>query len=92
MGIIRANEILKERYEILKLPSMYRLLVGNLPSKKQWNMLLHGIAGGGKSTYALLLAKELSKFSNVLYGNFEENIGPTLQAKLKLTKLENKKK
>jgi len=52
-------------------------------------MLLHGIAGSGKSTYSLLFAKELSKFGNVLYGNFEEVIGATLQAKLKLTKLNN---
>jgi len=40
----------------------------------------------------LLFAKELSKFGNVLYGNFEEMVGATLQAKLKLTKLDNNKR
>jgi len=92
MGIIEANEILKERYEVLKLSVMFRNIVGNLPASEQWAMLLHGIAGSGKSTYALLFAKELSNFGNVLYGNFEEAVGCTLQAKLKLTKLENNRK
>jgi predicted ATP-dependent serine protease len=89
---MKANEILKARYDILKLSNNFRAILGNLPSNKQWTMLLHGIAGGGKSTYSLLFAKELSKFSNVLYGNFEEAVGATLQAKLKLTKLDNNKR
>jgi predicted ATP-dependent serine protease len=92
MAIVKANEILKERYDILKLSINFKAILGNLPAKKQWTMLLHGIAGGGKSTYALLFAKELSKFANVLYGNFEEAVGATLQAKLKLTKLDNNKR
>ena len=92
MSIVSANEILRVRYEVLKLSTMFKAIMGNIPSKKQWTMLLHGIAGGGKSTFALLLGKELSKFGNVLYGNFEESVGATLQAKLKLTKLENNKK
>ena len=92
MAIIRANDILKERYDMLKLSAMFKSIMGNLPATKQWTMLLHGIAGGGKSTYSLLVAKELSNFGNVLYGNFEEAIGCTLQAKLKLTKLENNRK
>jgi len=92
MAIVRANEILKERYDTLKLSINFRNIMGNLPASKQWTMLLHGIAGGGKSTYSLLFAKELSKFGNILYGNFEEAVGATLQAKLKLTKLENNKR
>ena len=90
--ILKANEILRERYETLKLSGCLKSIMGNLPADKQWTMLLHGIAGGGKSTFALLLAKELTKFGNVLYGNFEEAIGITLQSKLKLTKLDNNKK
>ena len=89
MAILKANEILKERYNILKLSGNLKDIMGNLPQHKQWNMLLHGIAGGGKSTFALLLAKELTKFGNVLYGNFEEAVGLTLQAKLKLANLKN---
>jgi len=92
MPILKANEILRERYDILKLGNNFKNIMGNLPANKQWTMLLHGIAGGGKSTYSLLFAKELSKFGNVLYGNFEEMVGATLQAKLKLTKLDNNKR
>jgi predicted ATP-dependent serine protease len=92
MAIVRANEILKERYEILRLSKNFKDIMGNIPKDNQWTMLLHGIAGSGKSTFALLLAKELSNFGNVLYGNFEEAVGATLQAKLKHTKLENNRK
>ena len=92
MAILKANEILKERFDVLKLSNNFKSVMGNLPANKQWTMLLHGIAGGGKSTYSLLFAKELSKFGNILYGNFEEKVGATLQAKLKLTKLENNRK
>jgi len=88
MAIVKASEIWGKRYDVLKL-SKLRLIMGNIPSREQWTMLLHGIAGGGKSTFALLLGKELTKFGNVLYGNFEEPIGATLQAKLKLIKLNN---
>ena len=89
MSVVRASEILRERHNELKLSVPFRLTMGHLPSSKQWTMLLHGIAGGGKSTFALLLAKELSRFGNVLYGNFEERVGATLQAKLKITKMNN---
>ena len=92
MGIIKANEILKESYRFLKLSTAFSYIMGNLPSEKQWTMLLHGIAGSGKSTFALLFAKELTRFSNVLYGNFEERVWATLQAKLKLTNLKDNRR
>jgi hypothetical protein len=92
MSVVLAREIIKERYFPLKLSGRLRAIMGDLPSDKQWTMLLHGIAGGGKSTFALLLAKELTRFGNVLYGNFEESIGPTLQAKLKLTKIKDNRR
>lgn len=92
MSVVKANEILKQRYEILKLPNNFKSILGNLPVNIQWTMLLHGIAGSGKSTYSLLFAKELLKFAHVIYGNFEESVGATLQAKLKLTKLNDNKR
>ena len=54
-------------------------------------MLLHGVPGSGKSTYSLVLAKEFSKYGNILYGNFEEAVGPTLQQKIEVAKLRNEK-
>ena len=92
MPIIDANSILKEKYKFLRLSTGFGYIMGSLPSDLQWTMLLHGMAGGGKSTFALLLAKELTKFGNVLYGNFEESVGATLQAKLKLTKLKDNRR
>jgi predicted ATP-dependent serine protease len=92
MAIVKANEILKENYRFLKLSVAFSYILGSLPAERQWTMLLHGIAGGGKSTFALLIAKELTKFGNVLYGNLEERVGATLQAKLKLTKLRNNRR
>jgi len=92
MPIVNARDIIKEKYKLLNLSSMFSFVMGGLPSNKQWTMLLHGLAGSGKSTFALLLAKELTRFGNVLYGNFEEGVGITLQAKLKLTKLKDNKK
>jgi len=35
MAVIKANEILKERYDILKLSSKYKNIMGNLPVNKQ---------------------------------------------------------
>lgn len=82
MGVIRASELLKERYVALPLSKSYKQILGKLPREKKWNMLLHGIAGSGKSTYSLVLALELASFGNTLYGNFEEALGPTLQNKI----------
>jgi Holliday junction resolvasome RuvABC ATP-dependent DNA helicase subunit len=49
-------------------------------------MLLHGIAGSGKSTYSLIFATELASHGSILYGNFEEAQGPTLQNKINTIK------
>jgi RecA-family ATPase len=83
--VITARELLQVgKYKSLALPKLYKRFLGTLPADYQWTMLLHGVAGSGKSTYSLVLAKDLAKFGQVLYGNFEEAIGPTLQEKIKV--------
>jgi predicted ATP-dependent serine protease len=84
-GIITARDVLRnKKYKATPLPKHYKQILGNLPDEFQWTMLLHGAEGSGKSTYAMMLAKEFTKRNYVIYGNFEEAIGPTLIEKLKL--------
>jgi predicted ATP-dependent serine protease len=83
--IISARDLLNlTNYKLLALPKEYKRFLGFLPANYQWTMLLHGVAGSGKSTYSLVLAKELAKFGLVLYGNFEEAVGPTLKEKVRI--------
>lgn len=86
MSVLNTNNILHFSYEPLKLPQTDYHFLGKLPSSSQFKMLIYGGAFAGKSSYALHLANILSRFGNVLYGNFEEPItGGTLQNKLKIT-------
>jgi predicted ATP-dependent serine protease len=90
-GTVSVNELLSMKFRELPLSRKFQLVLGKVPYSKQWLMLLHGTPGSGKSTYSLVLAKELSKFGNILYANFEEAVGPTLQKKIEVAKLRNEK-
>jgi predicted ATP-dependent serine protease len=90
-GTVSVSELLKMRFKELPLSRKLRLVLGKIPAQSQWLMLLHGIPGSGKSTYSLVLAKEFSKHGNILYANFEEAIGPTLQQKIEVAKLRNER-
>ena len=90
-GVVSVNELLQLRFSELVLNRKLQQVLGKIPAKEQWLMLLHGVPGSGKSTYSLVLAKELSKYGNILYANFEEAVGPTLQKKVEVAKLRNEK-
>jgi predicted ATP-dependent serine protease len=90
-GVVSVGELLKMRFQELPLSRKFQQILGKIPLKQQWLMLLHGVPGSGKSTYSLVLAKEFSRFGNILYANFEEAIGPTLQKKINVAKLQKER-
>lgn len=67
----------------LPLPTKYRNWLEALPSNERWTLGISGQAGAGKSSWLLEFSAILSKFGNVLYANFEENIeNGTIQLKI----------
>jgi len=90
-GTVSVNELLNMRFKELPLSRKLQQILGKIPAKEQWLMLLHGLPGSGKSTYSLVLTKEFSKYGNILYANFEEGVGPTLQKKIEVAKLRNER-
>jgi predicted PilT family ATPase len=66
-GIVSVSELLKMRFAELRLSRKLQQVLGKIPAKEQWLMLLHGLPGSGKSTYSLVFAKEFSKYGNILY-------------------------
>ena len=90
-GVVSVGELLKMRFKELPLNRKLQQILGKIPAKEQWLMLVHGVPGSGKSTYSLVLAKEFSRFGTILYANFEEAIGPTLQKKINVAKLQNER-
>lgn len=85
---ISAQDITKIRIKPLPLGAPFGLLLGDVPLEYQWTMGVFGGSFSGKSSFALLLADELSRHGNVLYGNMEENYDTgTIQNKMKVLNL-----
>lgn len=80
-NIFSTNDVYGYKYKPLQLSTIYTKFFGKLPADNQFVILLHGKPFSGKSSFALRLANELSRYK-VLFANLEEKVGPTLQRKL----------
>lgn len=79
--IISAQQLRQQSFVTLQLPYRWREFIGK-PSHN-FNCVIHGLAGHGKSSLAMMLADDLTKFGEVVYISGEEGFNKTMQDKLK---------
>lgn len=88
MKVANTSKIMAYPYVPLRFPEDYAKFYGGLPADSQWKMLIHGGSFSGKSSHTLDFANVLTRFGNVLYGNFEESTrGGSIQNKLRTMKI-----
>jgi hypothetical protein len=79
-GIMSAEEVLNQEYEMLPFTGIWKRLFGK--PAKNFTLLLHGGPGAGKTTFMMLFVKFLSSLGNVLYISSEEYGASTLKQKI----------
>lgn len=68
------HDVTKMPFERLALRGDWAQFIGSVPAREQWTALISGPSGTGKSSFCLSLAKELSRFGQVLYVAAEERL------------------
>lgn len=84
-----ASELLQKRIKT-KMVEGFEFL-GDLPEKMRLSILLYGIYGSGKSTFALKFAAKLAENDKVAYVAAEEGKGASFRKKLEDHNLDAKK-
>jgi hypothetical protein len=79
-GIMSAEEVLNQHYEMLSFKGIWKRLFGE--PAKNFTMLIHGGPGAGKTTFMMLFVKFLSTLGSVLYISSEEYGASTLTKKI----------
>jgi len=74
---IGITEFLTKKFITYPLEGVWKAHLG-LP-ERNFNMLVYGHSGAGKTDYVVKLSKELSPFARILYNSSEEGISATLQ-------------
>lgn len=69
---IMLGDVVRRSYAHMHLRERFMGFIGYVPSTRQFKMQLVGGKGSGKSTFALELANEFSRFGSVLYVCAEE--------------------
>lgn len=69
---ISLSDAVRVPYEGLRLSPEWRGFLGDVPASSQFNILVSGPSGTGKSTLCLQLAKEFTRFGDLLYICAEE--------------------
>jgi hypothetical protein len=80
LKIMSANELVNQKFRTMGLQGKYRKLIGD--PEPGFSAMIYGKPKQGKSTVAIDMAKELTRYGKVLYCAFEEGHGYTLQDKV----------
>lgn len=74
---IGVSTLLKKEYKTYPLSQEWVAAIG--PVEQCFKMLIWGPAGGGKTTFAMQLCKELARHGKVYYNSVEQGEGKSLQ-------------
>ncbi len=80
LKIMSANELVNQKFRTIGLQGKYRKLIGD--PEPGFSAMVYGKPKQGKSTVAIDMAKEFTRYGKVLYCAFEEGHGYTLQDKV----------
>jgi hypothetical protein len=80
LKIMSANELVNQKFRTMGLQGKYRKLIGD--PEPGFSAMVYGKPKQGKSTVAIDMAKEFTRYGKVLYCAFEEGHGYTLQDKV----------
>lgn len=83
---IGVSGLLSKKYKAYDLSEEWRNVIGN--PEHNFKMIVWGPSGHGKTTFALKLCKELSRFGKVYYNSIEQGEGKSLQDVAKHCNLE----
>jgi predicted ATP-dependent serine protease len=82
------RELTRLPYAPMKLSGRWQAFLGAVPAHEQFNILLSGPSGTGKSTAALELAREFTRHGTVLYIAAEERLrAGTIRLRARLMKI-----
>ncbi|RYY17198.1 MAG: hypothetical protein EOO04_25755, partial [Chitinophagaceae bacterium] len=80
LKIMSASELVNQKFRTMGLQGKYRKLIGD--PEPGFSAMIYGKPKQGKSTVAIDMAKEFTRYGKVLYCAFEEGHGYTLQDKV----------
>jgi energy-coupling factor transporter ATP-binding protein EcfA2 len=83
---ISTKTLLSKQYSTYGLSEQWVNTIGEV--EQNFKMLVWGASGSGKTTFAMLLAKMLSKYGKVYYNSIEQGEGKSLQDVVRLTNME----
>jgi hypothetical protein len=75
--LISAHTVLENKYKTLPIDDEWVDIIG-LP-ETNFRMIIYGESGGGKTTFAMKLAKMLSRLGKVYYDSSEQGEGKSIQ-------------
>lgn len=74
---LNAKELLQKIFHILEFTGAWKDSFGE--PEKNFTMIIYGKSGNGKTEFAIMLAKYLTRFGKVLYNSFEQGFSKSLQ-------------
>lgn len=74
---LNANEFLNKKFKCLEFTGNWLQAFGE--PEKNFNMIIFGKSGNGKTEFSVMLAKYLTKFGKVLYNSYEQGYTRSLQ-------------
>jgi len=86
MKVLGVKQTQQKTYNILPLDGIWLKTMGKLP--KGFHGIVWGRPGNGKTEFCVKLAKELTKYSEVLWLSYEQGHGYDLQSAINRNKME----
>lgn len=80
------SNVLKARFHCLALEGEWELAIGHPELTGSW--MIYGAPKNGKTTFAMMLAKYLSKFCRVAYNSIEEGLSHSIQMSMERVGME----
>ena len=79
------KDVVKKTYRTIPWSDEWREVFGDVPDNEMWFIM--GGSAGGKSSFVMKLAKELTNYGTVLYCSYEEGVSQSFGDRLRREKM-----